>query len=165
MAMFLFTRAILAGEPIRVFNNGDMLRDFTYIDDISQAVCRLLGRIPVPDPGWCGTAPDPGSSTAPFRVYNIGNNRPEALMELISILEKQLGRRAQICFEPMQPGDVPATFADIDDLARDIDFIPSTPLEQGVRQFVSWYFDYFGIAPPRTATAAGDAKCTSLPIA
>jgi UDP-glucuronate 4-epimerase len=139
MAYFLFTRAILEGRPIPVFNNGDMERDFTYIDDIVEGVVKLAERIPSPNPDWDGRNPDPGTSRAPYRLYNIGNNNPVKLMRLIEVLETCLGRRAVKEFLPMQPGDVPATFADIDDLTRDIGFRPSTPIEVGVERFVRWY--------------------------
>jgi UDP-glucuronate 4-epimerase len=145
MAMFIFTRAILAGEPIPVFNYGEMERDFTYVDDIVESVVRLVDRIPQPDPEWTGDRPDPGSSKAPYRIYNIGNNRPEKLLRLIAILEECLGRKAFKQLLPMQPGDVPATYADVDQLARDVDFAPSTPLEIGVDRFVRWYRGYYGI--------------------
>jgi UDP-glucuronate 4-epimerase len=145
MAMFIFTRAILAGEPIPVFNYGEMERDFTYVDDIVESVVRLLDHIPQADPEWNGDRPDPGSSKAPYRIYNIGNNRPEKLLRLIAILEECLGRKALKQLLPMQPGDVPATYADVDQLARDVDFAPSTPLEIGVDRFVRWYREYYGI--------------------
>jgi UDP-glucuronate 4-epimerase len=142
MALWLFTRAILDGKPIDVFNNGRMRRDFTYIDDIVQGVVRVADRIPVANESWSGDHPDPASSLAPYRVYNIGNNHPVELMHLIETLEKALGREAVKNFLPMQPGDVPATFADVDDLMRDVDFRPGTPIEVGVAQFVDWFRDY-----------------------
>jgi UDP-glucuronate 4-epimerase len=145
MALFLFTRAILAGEPIQVFNHGRMERDFTYIDDIVEAVARLAERVPAPDPAWNGEAPDPGTSAAPYRLYNIGNHRPVPLMRLIEILEDCLGRKAVKQFLPMQPGDVPATYADVDDLARDVDFAPRTPIEVGVERFVRWYREFYKV--------------------
>jgi UDP-glucuronate 4-epimerase len=143
MALFLFTRAILAGNPIEVFNHGKMQRDFTYIDDIVTGVVRVMDRIPVADPSWDAAAADPGSSSAPYRLYNIGNNSPVQLLDLIKTLEKSLGRKAQMCMKEMQPGDVPATFADVDDLARDMGFRPSTPIEFGVERFVDWYRQYY----------------------
>jgi len=145
MALFLFTRAILAGEPIQVFNNGDMERDFTYIDDIVEGVVQLAERMPAPNLDWDGRNPDPGTSRAPYRLYNIGNNNPVKLMRLIEVLETCLGRTAVMEFLPMQPGDVPATFADIDDLTRDIGFRPSTPIEMGVERFVRWYREFYGV--------------------
>jgi UDP-glucuronate 4-epimerase len=143
MALFLFTRAILAGEPISVFNHGQMERDFTYIDDIVAAVARVMERVPAGDPAWRGDAPDPSSSRAPYRLYNIGNHRPEKLLRLIEVLEDCLGKKAIKNFLPMQPGDVAATFADVEDLARDIDFAPHTPIEVGVERFVRWYRDFY----------------------
>jgi UDP-glucuronate 4-epimerase len=145
MALYLFTRAILAGEPIRVFNEGRMLRDFTYIDDIVAGICALTDRPATPDPAWSGSAPDPGTSSAPYRVYNIGNNEPVALMDMIAHLEEALGRPAEKILLPMQPGDVPATYADIDDLVRDAGFRPSTPLKLGIGRFVDWYRGYHGV--------------------
>jgi UDP-glucuronate 4-epimerase len=143
MALFIFTRAILANRPIPVFNNGRMERDFTYVDDVVETMTRLIDRVPAPDPAWSGDHPDPGSSKAPYRIYNVGNNRPEKLLRLIEILEQCLGRKAIKQFLPMQPGDVPATYADVDDLARDVDFAPRTPIETGVERFVRWYRDYY----------------------
>jgi UDP-glucuronate 4-epimerase len=146
MALFLFTRAILAGEPIDVYNNGLMRRDFTYIDDIVEGVVRVMDRLPEPDPLWSGNDPDPGTSYAPYRVYNIGNNRPVELMRFIEVLEEALGKVAQKRLLPLQPGDVPATCADVDDLMRDVGFSPATPIETGVGRFVQWYRDYYGVA-------------------
>ena len=139
MALFLFTRAILAGQPIRIFNNGLMSRDFTYIDDVVQAVLKLIDQPPVAHPKWDGLNPDPGSSFAPFRIYNIGNNKPVELLEFVSVIEDCLQMQAQKEFVPMQPGDVPTTFADIEDIARDFDFSPRTSLRQGIelRRLVS----------------------------
>jgi UDP-glucuronate 4-epimerase len=145
MALFLFTRAILAGEPIQVFNRGAMERDFTYIDDIVEAVVRVMDRVPTGDPHWSGEAPDPGSSGAPYRLYNIGNHRPENLLRLIEVLEDCLGKKAIKTLLPMQPGDVVATYADVDDLARDVDFAPSTPIEVGVERFVRWYREFYRV--------------------
>jgi UDP-glucuronate 4-epimerase len=143
MALFLFTKAILAGEPIKVFNNGEMRRDFTYIDDIVEGVARLTDHHPTPNPDWSGDDPDPASSRAPWRLYNIGNNKPVHLMYLIEVLERCLGRKAVKEFLPMQPGDVPATYADIDDLAEAVDFKPRTSIEDGVERFVRWYRGYY----------------------
>jgi UDP-glucuronate 4-epimerase len=145
MAYFKFTKAILAGQEIPVFNNGDMMRDFTYIDDIAQSMLRLIDRTPEPDPDWSGNHPDPSSSNAPYRIYNIGNNNPEQLMDMIGILEAELGLKAKKKMLPMQPGDVYATYADTDTLARDIGFKPSTSLKDGLRKFVAWYKDYYEI--------------------
>jgi len=145
MALFLFTRAILAGEPIDVFNNGDMQRDFTYVDDIVEGVVRVTDRIAQPDPKWSGADPDPGTSRTPWRLYNIGNNKPEQLTHLISVLEEALGRTATKNLLPMQPGDVPATAADVADLGRDVGFTPATPIEVGVRRFVDWYREYYRV--------------------
>ncbi len=142
MAMFLFARAILAGEPINVFNHGQMRRDFTYIDDIVEGIVRVGDRIPRgSEVGPDGPA-NPAESTAPYALYNIGNNRPEELMYVIELLEKELGRTAEKNLMPMQPGDVPATYADIDDLVADVDFRPATPIETGIARFVEWYRDY-----------------------
>jgi len=145
MAMFLFTKAILAGEPIDVFNHGRMRRDFTYVDDVVEGILRVSDRPAAPDPAWSGDAPDPGSSRAPWRVYNIGNHTPVELMRLIEILEETLGRTAVKNFLPMQAGDVPATFADVADLTRDTGFTPATPIEEGVRRFVAWYRGYYRV--------------------
>ncbi|WP_072392328.1 NAD-dependent epimerase [Hyphomicrobium sp. CS1GBMeth3] len=146
MSLFLFTRRILAGEPIEVFNYGQHARDFTYIDDIVEGVVRTLDRIAQPDPAWSGDDPDPGTSNAPYRLYNIGNNRPVELMDLIATLETALGRKAEKVMAPLQPGDVPRTCADIDALVADIGFQPKTPIEDGVQRFVAWYKGYYGIA-------------------
>lgn len=143
MALFLFTKAILEGRPIDVFNNGNMKRDFTYIDDIVEGVFRVIGRIPAPDPAWDGRKPDSASSYCPYRLYNIGNNNPVGLMECIETLERCLGKTAEKNFLPMQKGDVPATCADVDDLVRDVGFRPATPIETGVRKFVEWYREFY----------------------
>ena len=145
MALFLFTRAILAGEPIKVFNHGEMERDFTYIDDIVEGVVRLGDVSAAPDPDWDSNSPAPGSSSAPWRVYNIGNNRPVKLIHLIETLEKSLGRAAVKEFLPLQPGDVPSTFADIDRLTQVSGFRPSTSIEDGVAQFVAWYREFYDV--------------------
>ena len=144
MALFLFTRAILEGRPIEVFNEGRMERDFTYIDDIVEGVVRVLDRVPAPDPAWTGDAPDSASSSAPYRLYNIGNNNPVSLLDFIEVIEKALGKKAEKKMMPMQPGDVAATCADIDDLAADVGFSPATPLEDGVGRFIEWYRSYYG---------------------
>ena len=145
MALFLFTRAILAGEPVDVFNAGHHRRDFTYIDDIVEGVLRVTARVAAPDPAWDGRRPDPATSTAPFRIYNIGNNRPVELLRYLEVLEACLGRRAEKRLLPMQPGDVPETCADIGDLAGDVGYQPATPVEVGVRRFVDWYRDYYRV--------------------
>jgi UDP-glucuronate 4-epimerase len=145
MALFLFTRAILEGKPLEVFNEGKMQRDFTFIDDIVEGVIRVLDRLPEPDAAWNSASPDPASSAAPYRLYNIGNHQPVELMDFIRILERQLGRQAVLNFLPMQPGDVPATFADVSDLVDDVGFQPSTPIETGIARFVEWYRSYYGV--------------------
>lgn len=143
MALHLFTTAIMQGKPINVFNNGDMRRDFTYIDDIVEGVVRALKRPASPSPLWNPAQPDPASSSAPWHIYNIGNNQTVSLGDFISTLEKALGVSAQKNFLPMQPGDVESTYADIDDLNRDTGFCPSTSLEEGIARFVQWYKDYY----------------------
>ena len=145
MALFLFTRAILAGEPIKVFNHGKMQRDFTYIDDIVEGVVRVTDRPPEPDPAWSGDAPNPATSSAPYRVQNIGNNQPVQLLRLIEVLEAELGRKAEKIMLPIQPGDVPATFADIAPLAEDTGFVPQVGIEEGVARFVEWYRDFYRV--------------------
>ncbi len=145
MAPFLFTRAILAGEPIDVFGGGEMERDFTYVDDIVEAVARVGEHVAQPNPAWSGDAPDPASSSAPFRIYNIGNHTPLKVTRLIEVIEDCVGKRAVRNMLPMQPGEVPATFADVDDLARDVGFAPKTPLEHGMRKFVDWYRRFYGV--------------------
>lgn len=145
MAPFLFTRAILAGEPIRIFNNGSMVRDFTYIDDAVAAVMTIIARPPEPNPQWSRLDPDPGSSYARFKLYNIGNNKPVPLLEFVSAIEDCLGIKALKEFLPMQPGDVRATFADIEETARDFDFHPKTPIARGVSLFIDWYKRYHGL--------------------
>ena len=142
MAMFIFAKAILAGQPIKLFNHGKMRRDFTYIDDVSQAVVRLIDRPPQGRPDWDGSRPDPASSAAPWKVYNIGNNRPEELMYVVSLLEQEFGRTAIKEMLPMQPGDVEATYADVAELERDIGFRPSTSIEDGIASFAKWYREY-----------------------
>ncbi len=144
MAMFLFTRAILEGRPINVFNHGRMRRDFTYIDDIVEGIVGVCLNPATPNPEWTGSAPDPGTGSAPYRLYNIGNNTPVELEHMIAVLEDCLGQKAARNYMPMQPGDVPETHADIDDLVRDVGFRPSTPIEVGVRRFVDWYRDFYG---------------------
>ena len=145
MALFLFTKAILEGKPIDVFNYGKMQRDFTYVDDIVEGVVRVLDRPPASDPNWSGQAPDPATSSAPYRVYNIGNHKPVALMRVIELLEQALGKKAEKHLQPLQPGDVPATYADVDDLVKHVAFKPDTPIEVGIRRFVEWYRGYYKI--------------------
>ena len=141
MALFLFTQAMLAGRPIQVFNEGRMRRDFTYVSDIVEGVRRVIDLVPEPDPAWSGLAPDPGTSTAPYRLYNIGNHQPVELLHLIATLEQALGVTAIKQLLPMQPGDVPATYADIEDLIQATGFTPATTIEDGVQRFVRWYKD------------------------
>lgn len=143
MAAFLFTDAIWHGRPIKVFNNGDMLRDFTYVDDVVDAVLALLPRPAAPDAAWSGARPDPATSAAPYRIYNVGNHAPEPLMALVSQIEDALGRKAKLEMEPMQAGDVKATFADVSALAEAVDFAPRTPLKEGIGRFVAWYRDIY----------------------
>jgi UDP-glucuronate 4-epimerase len=143
MALFLFTRAILEGKPIDVFNYGKMQRDFTYIDDIIEGVVRVMKKTPKPNPSWSGDAPDPGTSYAPYKVYNIGNNNPVELMTFIETIEKCIGKKAKKKLLPLQAGDVPATYADVDDLMNDVGFKPATPIEEGVGRFVEWYQKYY----------------------
>jgi UDP-glucuronate 4-epimerase len=144
MALFLFTRNILEGRPIDVFNHGRHSRDFTYIDDIAEGVVRACERVPQPDVRWNSAAPDPATSSAPFRLYNIGNHQPVSLLRYIEVIEECLGRKASMNLLPLQPGDVPETFADIDDLVRDVGYRPATPVEVGVRNFVEWFCEYYG---------------------
>ena len=146
MALFLFTDAILKGRSIQVFNHGRMQRDFTYIDDIVEGVVRVMGRLPAPNPAWSGERPDPGTSYAPYKIYNIGNNQPVELNAFIATIESVLGRTAQKEFLDMQPGDVPATYADVDDLMADVGFKPATPIREGIERFVAWYTSYYGLA-------------------
>lgn len=143
MALFIFTKNILEGRAIPIFNNGEHYRDFTYIDDIAEGVMRAADTLPSSDPHWSGNTPDPASSKAPYRLYNIGNSKPVQLMEFINVLEKKLGRKAKKTFLPMQAGDVPGTWADVNDLARDMDYHPDTPVEEGVGRFVDWYLEYY----------------------
>src|SRR6188768_3516125 len=143
MALFQFTRNILAGKPIDVFNYGNHRRDFTYVDDIAGGVIAALDRVAAPDPQWDGDNPDPATSLAPYRLYNIGNNRPVELMHYIEVLENCLGRKAEKNLLPMQAGDVPDTWADAEDLVREVGYRPSTPVEEGIAKFVAWYLDYY----------------------
>ena len=143
MALFLFTKAILEDQPIDVYNQGNMKRDFTYIDDIIEGVYRVAAKIPAPNPKWQGNHPDPATSFAPYKIYNIGNNHPVELIYFIETLEKNLHKKAKKIFLPMQPGDVPATCADVDDLMADVGFKPATSIEEGIKKFLSWYKDYY----------------------
>lgn len=143
MALFLFTKSIIEGKPIKVFNNGNMRRDFTYVDDIVEGIIRVINKIPQPNPNWSGDTPDPGTSQAPYKIYNIGNNQPIELMQMIKVLEDCLGIKAKKNMMPMQPGDVPMTYANVDDLAEDVGFKPNTSIEVGIQNFVNWYKDYF----------------------
>jgi len=143
MALFLFTKAILENKPIKVFNNGKMQRDFTYIDDIIEGVIRVMGRLPEANPTWNGDAPDPGTSSAPYKIYNIGNNNPVALIKFIEVIESVLGLKARKEFMDMQPGDVTATYADVDDLMADVGFKPATPIETGIERFVEWFKEFY----------------------
>ena len=145
MALFLFTKAILEGRPIEVFNHGQMQRDFTYIDDIVEGVVRVMARPAAPNDDWRGDRPDPGTSYGPYRIYNIGNNNPIQLMAFIGAIEKALGQEARKNMLPLQQGDVPATYADIDDLVRDAGFQPRTPIEEGIARFIAWYRKYYGV--------------------
>src|SRR5215813_9046303 len=142
MAMWIFTKSIIAGEPIKLFNSGNMRRDFTYIDDVVESVTRLVDRPPVGNSKYSSTSPDPGSSNASWRVYNIGNNKPVELLEIVSLLEEAIGKKAKRELLPMQLGDVPTTYADIDDLVREVDFRPATPTSDGISRFVEWYRSY-----------------------
>lgn len=144
MAMWIFASSIIAGRPIQLFNHGQMRRDFTYIDDVVEAVVRLVDRPAVADPRWSGERPDPARSAAPWRIYNIGNNKPVELSHVVSLLEETIGRKAVCELRPIQPGDVPETYADVDDLMRDVGFRPDTPIAYGIRNFVEWYRTYHG---------------------
>src|SRR3990172_12245110 len=145
MSLFLFTRNILAGKPIEIFNHGRHRRDFTYIDDVVNGVVRVSQRVPGPNPAWSGDNPDPGTSSAHYKIYNIGNNQPVELLRFIEVIEQRLNKKAIRNFLPMQPGDVPETYADIDDLIRDIGYKPATTIETGVDRFVDWYRNYYKV--------------------
>jgi UDP-glucuronate 4-epimerase len=147
MALFLFTKAILADEPIKVFNNGNMQRDFTYIDDIVEGIIRVTDKPATPNPAWNGSTPDPGTSSAPYRLYNIGNNNPVLLTDFIGALENALGKTAQKELLPMQPGDVAATYANIDDLVEAVDYRPQTSVQEGINRFVAWYLEHMQKEP------------------
>jgi UDP-glucuronate 4-epimerase len=143
MALFLFTKAILAGEPINVFNNGKHTRDFTYVEDIAEGVIRASDQIAEPNPAWDPMHPDPATSNAPFRIFNIGNNAPVALMDYITAIEEATGKKATIRYQPLQAGDVPDTFADVSSLVQAVGYRPATPVREGVRKFVEWYRTYY----------------------
>lgn len=145
MALFKFTKNIIEGNPIDVYNNGEMMRDFTYVDDIVESITRLIEKPAKPNPSWSGMNPDPGTSYAPYRVYNVGNNNPVKLMDFISAIEEKLDVRANKNFMPIQPGDVPSTYADVEDLYSEIDFRPQTSIKSGVEKFIDWYSDYYNI--------------------
>jgi UDP-glucuronate 4-epimerase len=145
MALFLFTKAILEGRPIDVFNYGKMKRDFTYVGDIVEGIVRLIPFIPKGNPDWNGNKPDPSSSFAPYKIYNIGNNKPVELMHYIEVLESKLGKKAIKNLLPLQDGDVPETYADVDDLVKDVGFKPSTSIEEGIEKFVNWYLEYYRV--------------------
>ena len=145
MALSIFTKAILSGEPIEVFNDGKMQRAFTYIDDIVEGVARVHDRIAQPNPHWSGRKPDPGTSTAPYRVYNIGHHQPVELLHFIEVLERALGKRAEKRLLPLQAGDIPATWADVADLMKDVGFRPATTIEEGIPRFVAWYREYYRV--------------------
>ncbi|GGF98528.1 NAD-dependent epimerase [Paenibacillus abyssi] len=158
MAYFSFTKRIAEGVPIQVFNEGRMRRDFTYIDDIVEGIYRLIGHPPKPDPQWNRERPDPGSSYAPYKVYNIGNNQPVELMRFIRAIEDKLGKQAVMEFKPMQPGDVQATFADIDELTRDAGFRPQTTIEDGIGRFIDWYADYYNVQSDKPSETAANGE-------
>lgn len=145
MALFLFTKAALEGKPIKVFNNGDMLRDFTYVDDIVEGITRVIDSPAKSNKDWSGRTPDPSSSSAPYRIYNIGNNNPVKLMDFIEAIEKALGKSIEKQLLPLQAGDVPATYANVDDLMRDLDYKPATPVQEGIDKFVAWYRVFFKV--------------------
>ncbi len=146
MAIFLFTKAILEGRPIDVYNHGQHKRDFTYIDDIVEGVARVLDLIPQPDPSWSSASPDPATSNAPYRIYNIGHNQPVELTYLITLLEEAIGKKAKLNLLPIQPGDVPETYANVNDLHQAVSFKPGVPIEEGVRRFLTWYKEYYYVA-------------------
>ena len=146
MALFLFTKAIVEGKPIDVFNYGQMKRDFTYIDDIAEGVVRVIDHAPQGNPEWTGQRPDPSCSQAPYKVYNIGNSSPVKLMDFIEAIEKALGKQAEKNMMPIQPGDVPATWADVSDLVDDLGYQPNTPIQEGVNRFIAWYKEFYGVS-------------------
>jgi UDP-glucuronate 4-epimerase len=156
MALFLFTRAILAGEPIRIFNHGRMRRDFTYIDDIVEGLTRVLDTPATSDPAFDPRDPNPSTSSAPYRIYNIGNDQPTELLRYVELLEDALGRKSIQKLEPLQPGDVSATWADVNELSELVGFSPSTPVETGVERFVAWYREFYGEAAVTASKEMGD---------
>jgi UDP-glucuronate 4-epimerase len=145
MAYFLFTKSILASEPIDLYNQGNMTRDFTYIEDIVEGVCRIIKKIPEPNPNWSGSDLDPASSTAPYRLYNIGSNRPIQLMDYVQEIEKNLGVKAKLNLMPMQGGDVIKSHADVDDLVKDFEYLPKWNIQNGIKSFIQWYIDYYKV--------------------
>jgi len=145
MAYFLFTKSILASEPIDLYNQGNMTRDFTYIEDIVEGVCRIIQKIPEPNPNWAGLDSDPASSTAPYRLYNIGSNRPIQLMDYVQEIEKNLGVKAKLNFMPMQGGDIKKSHADVDDLVKDFEYLPKWNIQNGIKSFIQWYIDYYKV--------------------
>ena len=145
MAYFLFTKSILASEPIDLYNQGNMIRDFTYIEDIVEGVCRIIKKIPDPNSNWSGSDPDPASSTAPYRLYNIGSNRPTPLMDYVKEIEKNLGVKAKLNLMPMQGGDVKKSHADVDDLVKDFEYSPKWNIQNGIKSFIQWYIDYYKV--------------------
>ena len=145
MAYFLFTKSILASEPIDLYNQGNMTRDFTYIEDIVEGVCRVIQKIPEPNPNWSGPDPDPASSTAPYRLYNIGSNRPIQLMNFVQEIERNLGVKAKLNLMPMQDGDIKKSHADVDDLVKDFEYSPKWNIQNGIKNFIQWYIDYYNV--------------------
>jgi UDP-glucuronate 4-epimerase len=145
MALFLFTRSILEGKPIKLFNHGNHTRDFTYVDDIAAAVVAASDDVAAPDPAWDSAAPDPATSDAPFRLFNIGNSSPVKLRDYVAAIERELGRKAEVELLPLQPGDVPDTYADVGRLTRQVGYRPATTVEEGVARFVRWYRSYYGV--------------------
>jgi UDP-glucuronate 4-epimerase len=145
MALFIFTKAILEGRPIDVYNQGNMKRDFTYVDDITESISRLLTRVPAANPSWNYVETDPSTSYAPYRVFNIGNHDPVELSDFITLIEKRLGKKATRVYKEMHIADVPQSFAEVSELFKEIDFKPATPIEYGVNKFVDWYLEYYGV--------------------
>jgi len=150
MVLFIFTKAILEDKPINVYNFGKLRRDFTYVDDIVESVVRLVEKIPAPNPNWNGKDPDPATSSAPYRIFNVGAHRPAEIGEMITILEEKLGKKAERHFLPLPPGDVQATYADVTDLEREVGFKPRTSLRDGISRFVEWYLDYYQVQAVRS---------------
>jgi UDP-glucuronate 4-epimerase len=145
MALFIFTKSILEGKPIEVFNMGNMERDFTYVDDICKGISRMVSKPPLPDASWNGVNPDPASSSAPFHIYNIGHNKPVRLLDFISAIEKYTNKKASMIMKPIQMGDVEKTWADVNDLINDFDFNPSTSVDTGIKLFINWYIKYYKV--------------------